>query len=103
MKYIISEAQLEDLINYEKGEFDQGFYNFIASNLEVEDVDIDTSYPFIVLYICDKPKLLTTSKKHLVDVLVLCYGDEFPSITDSVKRLTAKKVIDDLRTKFYII
>lgn len=101
MKYIINESQ-EEIVNDYFGQIDNGFYNHIASNLEVEDIETDSGYPFVVLYICDKPKLLTTSKRHLVDVLVMCFGDEFES-SEATKRLTAKKVVDDLRQKFYII
>lgn len=99
MKFIISESQLNELF---QPEFSSEFFNFLASKIEVDEIDLEsTPEPFVVIYVCDKPKLLSSSIKNLVTYIVMCYGDEFPDISEESKRLTAKNVIKKLKSEYF--
>lgn len=99
MKFIISEEQSIEL---GLPEFDNDFYNYLASNIELDEIDLESvPEPFVVIYICDKPKLLSGSIKKLVTDIILCYGDKFPDISEPTKRYTAKETIKRLKQKYY--
>ena len=55
----------------------------------------------IAKYFGGTQKLLNTSKKYLVNVLINAYGDDFPNLNDASKRLTAKKFIDELKKQYF--
>jgi len=99
MKFIITESQLQELF---QPEFSSEFFNLLANKIEVDEIDLEsTPEPFVVIYVCDKPKLLSSSINKLVTDIVLCYGDKFPNIPNESKRLTAKNVIKRLKSEYY--
>jgi hypothetical protein len=91
-----------DIESQYQGSIDKKFYNFLKSNIEVEGRSVDFSdKPFVLMYVNGKSRLLSNSKKYLVNVLLNAYGDDFPNLNDASKRLTAKKYIDELKKQYF--
>jgi hypothetical protein len=101
-RLIITEEDKKEVMKNYFGEFDQKFYDFLKSNIIVNSRVVDHfPKPFVLLYIDEKSRLLDSSKKSLVGKILRTYEDEFPNVTDSSLRLTAKKFIDDLRKEYF--
>ena len=99
MKLVISEEQIKQIIS---PEFDSDFFNFLARVIDVDEIDLESQpEPFVVIYICDKPKLLSGSINKLVTDIILCYGDKFPQLSEESKRLTAKQAIKRLKQNYF--
>lgn len=99
--FILTEEDKKEVLNNYFGEPSRKFYDFLKSNITVETYNGEWSNnPFVLIYVDGKSRLLSNSKKYLVNVIVNAYGDDFPDINEASKRLTTKKYIDDLK-KFY--
>jgi hypothetical protein len=101
-RLILTEDDKKDIKLQYQGSVDKKFYDFLKSNIEVESRNVDFSNkPFVLMYVNGKSRLLNNSKKYLVNVLLNAYGDDFPSLNDASKRLTAKKYIDELKKQYF--
>lgn len=101
-RFILTEEDKKEVMNNYFGEFNQKFYDFLKSNIEVSSRNVDHFHkPFVLIYIDGKSKMLDTSKKSLVNKIINTYSEDFPNVPDSTLRLTAKKFIDELRNKYF--
>lgn len=101
-RFVLTEEDKKDVIKNYFGEFNQKFYDFLKSNVSVSSQVIDHfEKPFVLLYIDGKSRLLDSSKKNLVSKIIRTYEDEFPNVTESSLRLTAKKFIEDLKNQYF--
>lgn len=101
-RLVLTEDEKKEVLSNYFGEFNQKFYDFLKSNITVSSQTIDHfPKPFVLLYIDDKSRLLSTSKKSLVNKIIRTYEDDFPNIPESSLRLTAKKYVSDLRKQYF--
>jgi len=102
VKFVLTEDDKKEVMSNYFGEFNQKFYDFLKANISVESQNIDNfSKPFVLLYIDGKSRLLNNSKKYLVSKIVNTFSDDFPNVTESSLRLTAKKFIDELKQEYF--
>jgi len=101
-RLILTEDDKNDIKLQYQGSIDRKFYDFLKANVETEGRQLEfTEKPFVLMYVDGKSRLLSNSKKYLVNVLLNAYGDDFPNVNDASKRLTAKKFIDVLRKQYF--
>jgi|LakMenEpi03Aug12_release.lakeMendotaPanAssembly.Ray.scaffolds.fasta_scaffold1096955_2 hypothetical protein len=101
-RLVLTEEDIKDIKGLYTGEFNKKFYDFLKSNIEVSDQHLDGfENPFVLLYIGDRSRLLSNSKKYLVNSIVYEYQDKFPDLNESSLRLTAKYFIDQLKKKYF--
>jgi hypothetical protein len=102
IKFILTEEDRKEVMNNYFGEFNQKFYDFLKSNVDVESHNNEHyPRPFVLLYIDGKSRILSDSKKYLVNKIVSTFSDDFPNVPESSLRLTAKKFIDELKKEYY--
>jgi hypothetical protein len=101
-RLLITEDEKKNIKSQYEGEFNKDFYDFLQKTISVDDNYIEgIEKPFVLLYIGDKSRLLSNSKKYLVSAILNEYEDEFPDLPESTLRLTAKYFIDQIRKNFY--
>ena len=101
-RFILTEEDNKEVMNNDFGEFNQKFYDFLKSNIEVESHNNEHyQRPFVLLYIDGKSRLLNDSKKYLVNKIVSVFSDDFSNVPESSLRLTAKKFIDELKKEYF--
>lgn len=101
-RLVLTEEDIKDIKGQYVGEFNKKFYDFLKSNIEVSDHYLQGyNNPFVLLYIGDKSRLLSNSKKYLVNAIIYEYQDEFPNLNEASLRLTAKYFIDQLKKQYF--
>lgn len=101
-RFILTEEDKKEVMKNYFGEFNQKFYDFLKSNISVSSQKMeDIKRPFVLLYIDGKSRMLNSSKKDLVNKIINTFSEDFPKVSESSLRLTAKKFISDLKKEHF--
>ena len=102
VKFVLTEDDKKEVMSNYFGEFNQKFYDFLKSNVTVSSQEMEGfRHPFVLLYIDGKSRMLNSSKKDLVNKIINTFSEDFPKVSESSLRLTAKKFISDLKKEYF--